>query len=93
MAGVLFAAVLAIVAVFTSLHDWERPPIAPKIAKQEGAEKLVIQELDDLYGPSSEDFLPTLQDTAVVTEAKISHGDDTVLDWFEVEDETTNLLL
>jgi hypothetical protein len=89
IAGALFAAVLAVAAVSTSLYDFERT----KIVKQAGAEKLVIQELDELYGTSSEDFLPTLRDSTVLAEARISRGDDTVLEWFEVEDEPANFLL
>lgn len=89
MAGALFAAVLAVAAVFTSFYDFQNVGVQ----KQTVAEKLVIQELDGLYGPASEDLLPTLRDSMVVTEAKISRSDDTVLEWFEVEDGPSNLLL
>jgi hypothetical protein len=89
MAGGLLAAVLAIAAVFTSLYDFERKTIV----EQPGVEKLVIQELNELYGPSSDEISSTLRDSAVLTEAKTSRGDDTVFEWFEVEDENSNFLL
>jgi hypothetical protein len=93
IAGALFATIFAAAVVFTSLHDWNTPQTAPEIAGQTVAGKLLIQELDELYGPSSEDYLPTLKDSAMLTEAKITRGDETVLGWFEVEDESGNSLL
>lgn len=93
IAGALFASIFAAAAVFTSLHDWNTPQTAPKIAMQTVAEKLLIRELDELYGPSSEDYMPTLKDSTLLSQAKISRGDETVLEWFEVEDESGNSLL
>jgi Putative zinc-finger len=89
LVGALFAAVLAVTAIFTSLHDFE----STQPLKQLSQEKLVIRELAKLYGPSSEEFLQTSKDSAVLTDANFSQSDDTVLDWFEVEDEPNNLFL
>lgn len=89
VAGALLAAAFVFAAVFTGFYDFQ----TPKIEDRRVSSQLLIEELNDLYGPSSEDFLPALQYQTVLTELKTSRAKDTFAEWFEEEDEAGPLWL
>ncbi|HMK34743.1 MAG TPA: zf-HC2 domain-containing protein [Desulfomonilaceae bacterium] len=82
-AGVLLAAVIAFVAVF-SVYDVRKVTRAPGGDTSE----LVFQELNNLYGPSPEEVVPALSDSTMLAEIRIPQGDDAMMDWFDAEDES-----
>jgi hypothetical protein len=87
--GVLLAAGFAFAAVYTSFYDFQKTGVEDRRVSSQ----LLMEELNELYGPSSDDFLPTFQYRAILTEARTPRGDEAPEEWFEVEDEAGPLWL
>ncbi len=92
-AGVLAAAVIALLVVRMEVFQPGPAPIGPQVADMSS----VIHELEQVYGPTSEE-LPggSLYGDQMLTVANASAAarpDDGDVQWFEVEDESGPLYL
>ncbi|MEJ2715670.1 MAG: zf-HC2 domain-containing protein [Deltaproteobacteria bacterium] len=91
LAGVILAGILAVLVVRWGLMEPQKPRMMDNRVAM-----LLIQDLNGLYGPVGEEFAIPANPPNQLLEAltpEVSRSDDALVTWFEVEDESDDLLL
>lgn len=91
LAGVLTAALLALLVVRWGVMEPQEPSMTDNRVAM-----LLIQDLNGLYGPITDEYTIPVGVSPQALEAlapQVSSGNDSLGDWFEVEDESDDLFL